>query len=432
MTAGARIGIIGGGIAGLSSAYQLAKSGYSVTLFELSNELGGLGTFANIEGKNIDCFYHCIMPSDRFLLDLIGELGLSEKLYWRNTTMGMIYDSRHFEFNTPFDLLRFTPLTFFQRLRLGAVGLLLPHLSNDESLDSKPIADWLKPLFGVDLWHKFWEPMFAAKFGDGVGNLPSLYLSRRLGRESNVATRGYLTGGLFGLIQALRNAICDNYGEVRTQCPVAGLSSDDNQTTITLASGETLTFDAVLSTLPFALLKKIIEDDRQTASLPDLEYQGVINVLFLLNRPLRSHYWTPVINSATPFYGVVESSALVDPEHYGAEAAVYVMKYTTRDSTAFAEHVDAIQRDWTAAFLRLYEEIGVSRRNIRKCLVFKAPFVEPIYPLGYNNFKPDIRIADSTLFLATTAQVYPNITSWNSSIEVANRAVQQIQAKFNS
>ncbi len=123
---------------------------------------------------------------------------------------------------------------------------------------------------------------------------------------------------------------------------------------------------------------------------------------------------------------------MVDPEHYGAEAAVYVMKYTTRDSTAFAEDVDAIQRDWTDAFLRLYEEIGVSRRNIRKCLVFKAPFVEPIYPLGYNNFKPDIRIADSTLFLATTAQVYPNITSWNSSIEVANRAVQQIQAKFNS
>ena len=36
------IAIIGGGITGMVAAYRLAKSGNRVTIFERSNELGGL------------------------------------------------------------------------------------------------------------------------------------------------------------------------------------------------------------------------------------------------------------------------------------------------------------------------------------------------------------------------------------------------------
>lgn len=40
--------VIGGGISGLAIAYWLSKSGTPVTLYEASDQLGGLGTFFNI------------------------------------------------------------------------------------------------------------------------------------------------------------------------------------------------------------------------------------------------------------------------------------------------------------------------------------------------------------------------------------------------
>ena len=37
-----KVAIIGGGFTGLTAAYELTKHGHRVTLFEASNELGGL------------------------------------------------------------------------------------------------------------------------------------------------------------------------------------------------------------------------------------------------------------------------------------------------------------------------------------------------------------------------------------------------------
>ena len=48
------IGIIGGGIAGLASAYRLAQRGHHVTVLESSGSLGGLGTFFDLDGRKID------------------------------------------------------------------------------------------------------------------------------------------------------------------------------------------------------------------------------------------------------------------------------------------------------------------------------------------------------------------------------------------
>ena len=53
-----RIGIIGGGIAGLTAAYELAKKGHNVTVFEKEAELGGQASTFPIEGTRLEKFYH--------------------------------------------------------------------------------------------------------------------------------------------------------------------------------------------------------------------------------------------------------------------------------------------------------------------------------------------------------------------------------------
>ncbi|MBI4300726.1 MAG: FAD-dependent oxidoreductase, partial [Chloroflexi bacterium] len=74
------VGVIGGGLAGLSAAYDLAKSGHRVTVLEASPQLGGLvGTF-KVGGERLEQFYHHIFMSDTEVVRLIEELGLGNRL----------------------------------------------------------------------------------------------------------------------------------------------------------------------------------------------------------------------------------------------------------------------------------------------------------------------------------------------------------------
>jgi len=429
---GAHIGILGAGISGLASAYWLAKRGHSVTVLESSNMLGGLGAFFDFNGRKIDRFYHCIMPSDDHFLQLIEDLGLSERLYWKKTLMGMIYNGNHYPFNTCVDLLRFTPFSILQRIRLGGMSLLLRHLGNDDRLDYTPIGTWLTRLFGKSLWERFWSPMFSAKVGDAAARLPSLYLKTRLGRESNVSERGYIDGGLFGLIEALEANIKSLHGFLYTECKVNDIAEKNRQLIVHTATRGTVTFDYIVSTIPLSILSQAASTIDGIDRLPKLDYQGVVNMLLLLDRPLDSYYWTPCISSGTGFDGIVESSALIKPSHYGGYHAAYVMRYTSRDSELFKLSGDDIAKSWTDDFLKLYASRGISSVNVKATFVFKAPFVEPVYPLGYTAIRPGPRIGQSNLFLATTAQVYPYITSWNSSIRVASNTVADVIADINT
>ncbi|QFZ18241.1 FAD-dependent oxidoreductase [Saccharothrix syringae] len=414
------VAVVGGGICGLAAAHRLARSGTRVTLLEGGDQLGGLGTFFPWRDRWVERFYHCVMPSDEHLLDLLGELGLRERVRWRRTRMGMVVDGRHHPFNTASDLLRFTPLRPHERVRFGAVTLLLRRLGRNRDLDATRTEDWLRGLYGDRVWELLLAPLFGAKFGARFGDVPALYLWQRLGREGAVATRGYPEGGYRAVIDALRASIEGNGGVVRLNAPVRRIGVADG---VRLElPGEVLTADRAVSTLPLPQLRQLADDDL-AARLPDvrLPYQGVVNALFFLRRPLSGHYWTPVVRSGTEFDGLVEMTPLAGVEPYDGMHLVYAMRYTDRDSALFAEDEAALAERWTAQLLALHPRLA--RADVEDVRVFRAPFVEPVPPLGYLARRPPVVVAGTPLLLATTAHVYPEVTSWNSSVGLANRVV---------
>lgn len=419
--------VLGGGIAGLAAAYRLAHAGVCVTVLEGSDQLGGLGTFAEVDGRTVERFYHCVMPSDTHLLPLLDELGLATGIRWARTTMGMVADGRRYAFNTALDLLRYRPLTLPQRLRFGVVSLLLRRLGAGRDLDRMRTEDWLRGLYGDVIWQHLFRPLFGMKFGAAFGDVPARYLWERLGRDSNVATRGYPAGGYRPIIEALRAAIEDAGGTVRTGAPVAGLTADDTGVSAVLGSGERISADWGVATAPLPALHRIA-DAELSARLPvvDLPYQGVVNALFVLRRPLDGHYWTPVIASGTGFDGVVEMSALT-----GSAPLVYTMKYCSRDSDLYARTDADIAAEWTRELVGLYPD-RINADDVAEVHVFRAPFVEPVYPLGYGTTKPDAEVPGTRLVLATTAQVYPDVTSWNSSTGLANRVADSVLARIGA
>lgn len=422
-----KIVVIGAGIAGLSAAHKLAKDGHNVTLLEGNSQLGGLGTFFKHGDKWIDKFYHCQMPSDDPLLKLIDEVGIKDQLYWKPTRMGFIVDKKRYSFNTPIDLLKFNPISFFERLRFGVISLSLRYLGKGKDLDNLPIEKWFKKLYGENIWKKILKQLFLSKFGDHAGNLPALYIWQRLGREKNVATRGYLKCGLKGFIDAIEAKIKDYGGEVRVNSAVKKLNKSLNGVDVILEN-ETISADWVISTIPIPQFSDAIRETEFENSFtdPKLTYQGVVNAMFFLNRPLDNFYWTPVVNSDTEFDGVVEMTELVNTEQYGDKNMIYVMKYCHRSSDLFKEDEESIKERWKNQLISLYPDLNFSEKDIDDIKVFKAPFVEPIYPLGYSKIKPKIKIDDANILLATSAQVYPNITSWNASTGLAEKVVDYL------
>ncbi|RAS63918.1 protoporphyrinogen oxidase [Lentzea atacamensis] len=407
--------VIGGGICGLAVAHRLARAGTPVTLLESTGQLGGLGTFFPWHDRWVERFYHCVMPSDDDLLALLEEVGLRDHVRWERTSMGMIVEGRHYPFNSALDLLKFTALGVVDRVRFGAVSLLLRRLGKGKDLDNLRTEDWLRGLYGDRVWRDLFGPLFGSKFGAAFGDVPALYLWQRLGRERNVAVRGYPHGGYKTIIDALRASIESHGGIVRTSAPVRVLRNGSVE-----LDGETIEADRIVSTLPLPALRQVA-DAKLAPLLPqvNLRYQGVVNALFVLRQPLSGHYWAPVLRSGTEFDGVVEMSPLtgpVDGRHFA-----YVMRYTDRDSPLFQEDERTIAARWTEQLRSLHPGLDVEEVH-----VFRAPFVEPVYPVGYLAQRPAIEVTGTPLLLATTAHVYPSVTSWNSSVGLANRVSEII------
>jgi protoporphyrinogen oxidase len=415
----ARAVVIGGGICGLATAHRLAREGMAVTLLEASDQLGGLGTFFTSQDRSVERFYHCVMPTDAALLALLDEVGLRESVGWSPTTMGMVVEGEHRSFNSALDLLRFRPLSLVNRIRFGVVSLLLRRLGKGKDLDNMRTEDWLRGLYGDKIWEMLLAPMFGAKFGSAFGDVPALYVWQRLGRESNEAVRGYPAGGYKSVIDALRASIEAHGGEVRVSAPVGRLEASADRVLVTLADGETIEADHAVSTVPLPALRAIA-DAALAPRLPEVQlpYQGVVNTLFFLRKPLSGHYWAPVLRSGTDFDGVIEMTPLTGSQRYGDRHLVYVMHYTDRESALYREDSDSIARRWTEQLLSIHE--GLTPEDVDEVRVFKAPFVEPVYPLGYLAKRPAVEVTGTRLLLATTAHVYPNVTSWNSSVELSH------------
>lgn len=74
------IAIVGGGISGLSAAYELSIRKIPFTLFEASSRLGGLVRTEHLAGFTIEAGADSMLAQKRAALELCAELGLEPKL----------------------------------------------------------------------------------------------------------------------------------------------------------------------------------------------------------------------------------------------------------------------------------------------------------------------------------------------------------------
>ena len=132
-----KVGIIGGGAAGLAAALALVKQGHGAEVFEAAPFLGGQASTFEVGGGRLERGYHHLFMSDTHMVRLIHELGLGHKLNWIESKVGLFYGGRIWKFSTPKDLLTFSPLNIQDRVRLGLVTLYLQRTRNGLKFEGK-------------------------------------------------------------------------------------------------------------------------------------------------------------------------------------------------------------------------------------------------------------------------------------------------------
>jgi len=150
----------------------------------------------------------------------------------------------------------------------------------------------------------------------------------------------------------------------------------------------------------------------------------VICGVFLLERPLSSYYWMPLVDSGATAQGVVEMSNLVPLERSDGRYVTYLLNYTHRAGALFQksdeEMLELYRRDLEQLF-------PGSQQYIIDQFLFRAPFVEPIWTVGYRKLSPPTSVIPGRVYLACTAQVYPRVNSWNSCCAVVESMIPGLE-----
>ncbi len=421
--------VLGGGISGLTCAYRLAQAGHRVTLIEGSDQLGGLGTFFEHDGRTFEKFYHCMLPSDGPLLELLDDLGLTDDIYWKPSTFACADQGRVYPLNGALDLLRFAPLPFMSRLRVGFTGLY-GRLVSDKGLDDITTAQWLEKLSGRAAFAKFWRPMLEAKFGDRYPDVPALWFWTRFNREkgeSKGEVKGYVRGGYKRITDVFAEELRRLGVDLRLNQVVQQIDlGQDGQPVVAGALGVEEGFDQMVVTLPWPVFAKVA-GPRLRAAAPgidwSIDFQAVINHVLFLKRPLQPHYWLATPEPEHPFDGIVETSTLTEETDRGqGRHVLYLTKYLHRTDPRFSQPETEITASWFTALQKLFPDLH--RDDVETEFLFRASFVEPVYTTGYLQRRPPEVVVPGRVHLATSAQVYPTVTSWNGSVTQANRTLE--------
>jgi protoporphyrinogen oxidase len=334
------VGIVGGGVAGLMCAWELAALGFEVDLYESTGELGGLASGFDFDGVSIERFYHFICRHDRTLIETCGRLGLSGRLRWRTTRTGFFYDGSMYRFGTSLDLLRFSPLSFRDKARFGLNVLYSRRFRHWPLLEDRPARDWLIEQLGPRGYSVIWDPLLRVKFGQYHEQISAAWMWHRIHRVATSRASIFhperfavLEGGSDTLIRALETAAATRGARIHRHARVMGIWAEGGKSRgLHLMAGERtepIPFDYVVCAVPLPVYCRLMPGDRPEYQerLAAIRFLGVVCMILRLKRSISPYFWLNVHDPRISFNGVIEYSNLAGREAYGGRSIVYVPYY---------------------------------------------------------------------------------------------------------
>ena len=441
------IGIIGAGIAGLAAALRLTKAGHQVTLYEGAPFLGGQASTFDVGGGRLEKGYHHLFTSDVDIIDLIEELGLTDRLAWIDSSVGIFHGGKIYDFITPKDLIKFKPLSLFSRIRLGLVTLYLRRYKNWRSLEKYTASEWIKKYAGAGAYNVVWGPLLRGKFGsyfDKVGmpwlwgKMHTRFASRGTGLKGMQSEKlGYPMGSFAEIFEDLERKITFAGGRINLSTPVRDILIENGQAKgVLIGDGDgkdVLEYhDKILSTTPSYIFDKLVPElpDHYSYKLKNVDYLSAILVILVLKRPFTNKYWLNIADRSIPFVGLIEQTNFVSPELYGGNKILYISNYLDENNPLF--HFS--ESDLLEEYIPHLQKINpfFDKSWIEDWYYHKVSAAQPIIGKNYSERIPEHRTPIKNLYLANTTQIYPEDRGTNYSVRMGNLVADLILEDVDS
>ncbi|QQR52412.1 FAD-dependent oxidoreductase [bacterium] len=420
------VAIIGGGFTGLTAAYELAKAGCHVTIYEAGNTLGGLAAgFQLADGTPLERAYHFLYTTDNYMIELSQELGVADKLHFYPSSIGAFYRGKLYPFTTAKDLLSFGPLSLLDRFRTGLTGLRLLTLKRWQPLTQITAYQWLCRWNGRRAADLIWKPLLVGKFDKYWDQVTMAWLWTRIhvrqtskikGEQSE--RLGYYEGGFQVVVRQLETELRRLGVTIQTQTQLSAITETNGHPAVVLG-GKTKVYDAILAALPSGVLARLASNHPAMTTpysrqLQDITYLSAVVMVFTTDQPITDRYWHQIHDIDAPFLVFLSLDALVGPANIGGHYVYYIGDYVSADSPLLKLTEDQIKDKWLTGLSKLFPKF--STEWVKESYVFKFANAQHIVGIDYESKIPARRTPLPGVYLSNFCQIFPEDRGTNYAV----------------
>jgi protoporphyrinogen oxidase len=429
-----RIAIIGAGFGGMAAAWDLRKAGHDVTIYESADYVGGLASgFKEPSWKwSVEKFYHHWFASDKYMLGLIQELGLSDKVLFPRPYTVMYHDGKFYPLDSIVKAILFPGLGWgINKIRFGLVGLYLRLTTNWKELEKYTVDEWMRKWTGDKVYELMWEPLIIGKFGAKYYKQVNMaWMWARL--HARTTRLGTFEGGFQAFANIFAEKLKAEGVEIKLSTPVTHIQREaaSRQFELSTSSGIEKA-DKVLVTLSPGVAASMVPSlpKEYLEGLLRLKSMGAVVLTLSLKHQLsrEGYYWYSIPKSAGfPFLALVEHTNYVSPENFGGEHIVYIGDYLEPEHEYFQLTKEELLEKFMPSLKKFNPDFDPSWVN--KVWMYRTAYAQPVPLVNHSKNIPAIETPIEGLYFASMSQVYPWDRGTNFAVEIGRRAAKLIMA----
>ena len=427
-----RIAIIGAGFSGMAAAYDLAKAGHEVTIYESADYVGGLASGFKEPHWDwwVEKYYHHWFASDKHMLGLIKELGWEDKVLFPRPFTVMYHEGKFYPFDSILKAILFPGLGWgVDKIRFGLVGLYLRLTNNWRALEKFTVDEWMRKWAGNKVYELMWKPLVIGKFGERYYKQVNMaWMWARL--KARTTRLGTFEGGFQRFADLFADTLREMGVEIRLQTPVTRIERETGAGGVSVRSKTSEAYDKVLVTLSPEAISRLVPSlpEEYLHGLRSMKSMGAVVLVLALKHRLseEGYYWYNLPKEAGyPFLALVEHTNYVGAEHFGGDHIVYAGDYLEPEHEFFR----LSQEELLERFLPALEKFNPAfeRDWVKKAWLFRTALAQPVPLVAHSQNIPVIETPVEGVYFASMSQVYPWVRGTNFAVEIGRREARMLR-----